>query len=163
IEAARLAAREQQIEAARAQVAAASASLRQARTALDKRKVAVPRGGRIVDVFYRAGEVVTAGQPIVEILPPENVRVRFYVPEPRLAGVEYGKRVSVACDGCPRDLAAVVSYIAQEAEFTPPVIFTREERAKLVFMIEATPLARSDALKPGLPVEVMLAGTGDGN
>lgn len=158
---ARLAARDEQIEAARAEVTAAEAALRQARTALAERRVVVPRDGRILDVFYHKGEVVTAGQPIVEILPPEIVRVRFYAPEPELAGIALGERISIACDGCPTDLAAEITFIASEAEFTPPVIFTREERAKLVFLIEARPLAPSETLKPGLPVEVKLTDTGD--
>lgn len=162
IEAARLAAREGQIEAAKAEVAAAAAALRQACAALDERTVAAPQAGRVLDVFFRAGEVVGAGQPVVDVLPPENVLVRFYVPEPRLAGIALGDRVAVSCDGCPAGIEAEVTFIASEAEFTPPVIFTREERAKLVFLVEARPLAAENVLKPGLPVEVLPeSGEGD--
>src|SRR5690606_6284180 len=100
-------------------------------------------------------EVVVAGQPVVEILPPENLRVRFYLPQPALAGIALGKRVTVACDGCPPDLTAQVSFISPEAEFTPPVIFSREERAKLGFLVEARPLDPRGVLKPGLPVGVI--------
>lgn len=161
ITAARLAARDEQIKAAWAEVSAAEAVLRQAQTALAERRVAAPRSGRILDVFYHRGEVITVGRPVVEILPPESVRVRFYAPEPELASIAFGERILISCDGCPPDLAAEITFIASEAEFTPPVIFTREERAKLVFLIEATPLVPSEALKPGLPVEVSLVDTGD--
>lgn len=155
IETARLAARDAQIEAAAAEVAAAEAVLRQAQKTLDDRSVTVPCDGRVLDVFYRVGEVVAAGQPVVEILPPENLRVRFYLPQPALAGIALGQRVAVACDGCPPGLTAQISFISPEAEFTPPVIFSREERAKLVFLVEARPLDPHGVLKPGLPVEVI--------
>ena len=160
IETAGLSARPGQIEAARAEVVASEAVLRQAGTALDERKVGAPRGGRILDVFYREGEVVGAGQPVVEILPPENVLVRFYLPEPGLSAVTLGQTIAVSCDGCPPDLRAEVSFISPEAEFTPPVIFTREERAKLVFLVKARPVGSLGILKPGLPVNIALAGPG---
>lgn len=156
IETAGLSARPGQIEAARAEVVVAEAVLRQADTALEERKVAAPRDGRVLDVFYRTGEVVAAGQPVVEILPPENVLVRFYLPEPELSAVALGQAITVSCDGCPSGLRAEVSFISPEAEFTPPVIFTREERAKLVFLVKAKPVGNSGVLKPGLPVDIAL-------
>jgi HlyD family secretion protein len=100
---------------------------------------------------------VPAGSPVVSLLPPANIKVRFFVPEPRLGTVKLGQSVSVRCDGCARPVAATVSYVAPQAEYTPPVIYSRESRSKLVFLIEARP-APGDAtlLHPGQPVDVLL-------
>jgi HlyD family secretion protein len=106
--------------------------------------------------LYRPGEWVAAGAPVVSILPPGNVKIRFYVPEPVLASLRIGAPVSVRCDGCGAAIAAKISFIAPQAEFTPPVIYSRENRAKLVFLVEAHPDAANAALHPGLPVEVAL-------
>lgn len=160
IDAARLPGRENEIAAAESAVQAGSASLARARTALAERTVAAPKAGRILDVIYRQGEIVPAGQPVLELLPPENIIVRFYVPETEVATLRRGGRVAISCDGCASGLSARISYIASESEFTPPVIFSREERAKLVFMVEARPETASPGaapppvLRPGLPVEV---------
>jgi HlyD family secretion protein len=108
----------------------------------------------VLDTLYRVGEVVPAGQPVIEMLPPENVKLRFHVPETAVARLAFDQTVAIACDGCPAGLTATISYIASEAEFTPPVIFSRQERAKLVFVVEALPTAPAPALRPGLPVEV---------
>lgn len=154
IEAAHLAGREAEIEAAEAEVRANEAALKRAHVALAERTVSAPRGGRVLDLLYREGEIVPPGDPVVEILPPENIIVRFYVPETSIAGLVRGEQVAIACDGCPADLTGQVSFIASETEFTPPVIFSREERAKLVFLVEARPISPTPHLKPGLPVEV---------
>lgn len=154
IEAARLPGRDAQINAAEAEVEAGRAVLERARIALAERKVSAPQHGRVLDVLYRPGETVAAGQPVVELLPPENLLARFYVPEAGIAGLAQGQRVTIGCDGCPPDLAGRITYIAGEAEFTPPVIFSRQERAKLVFLVEARPTSAAPSLKPGLPVEV---------
>src|SRR5690606_348157 len=136
---------------------ALAAALARARVALSDRVVSAPQGGRALDVFFRVGEIAAAGQPVVEILPPENVVARFFVPEPAVAGLEYGRRVAIFCDGCPESgVEAAISYVASEAEFTPPVIFSREERAKLVFRVEARPVEPTSLLKPGLPIEARL-------
>jgi HlyD family secretion protein len=158
IAAARLSSRSGQIEAAQSEVKAAEAALAGARTLLHERAVVAPKSGRVLDVFFRTGEVVGAGQPVLEILPPENLYVRFYVPETAVASVSPGTRLDVACDGCPDGLQAEVTFVSPEAEFTPPVIFTRDERSKLVFLVRAHPLSNPEgALKTGLPVEVALA------
>ncbi|MYZ50083.1 HlyD family secretion protein, partial [Propylenella binzhouense] len=132
---------------------AAQASLAQAETMLARRRVPAPAAGRVQDVFFRAGEVVAAGQPVLALLPPGNLRARFYVPEPRLAGIALGEKVAIRCDGCGAGFAATVSFISKEAEYTPPVIFSEEEKAKLVFRVEARPAAGT-SLPVGLPVTV---------
>lgn len=143
-------------DTARATVAAVQAALDEARTKLDRRKVFAPVTGSVQEVFFRPGEVVSAGQPVVALLPPENLRVRFYVPEPRRATLRLGDSIDVSCDSCPADLTANISFIAREAEYTPPVIFSREERRKLVYLVEARPQGDTVKLTAGQPVTVTL-------
>ncbi len=99
--------------------------------------------------------MVAAGAPVLALLAPDNMKVRFYVPEGRLAAAKPGGVVTIACDGCAPGLTARITYVASEPQFTPPVIFSLEERGKLVFLAEAAP-DRPDAIRPGLPVEVRL-------
>lgn len=143
-------------ESNRAAVAAARAAYEEAQSRLDKLSVAAPEGGSVEEVYFRTGEVVNAGQPVVALLPPGNLKVRFYVPEPQRAALQVGQRLSVACDGCPPGLEASISFIAREAEFTPPVIFSREERRKLVYLVEARPVGETAELAAGQPVSVTL-------
>jgi len=97
---------------------------------------------------------VNAGQPVLALLPPANLRVRFYVPEPVLSTLFLGEAVRVTCDNCGEGLRARITFISSEAEFTPPVIFSEQERAKLVFRVEARPLDADVRLPIGLPVGV---------
>ena len=156
LETARLGARADEIQAAEAEVSAARAQLAQAEWRLDELSQAAPQAGLVVDTLYRTGEWVTAGAPVVSMLPPENVKLRFFVPEPRLGAIEVGDEVQVRCDACAPDLTAVISYISPDAEYTPPVIYSREMRAKLVYLVEAKP-RQPDALRPGQPVDVTIA------
>src|SRR5215213_601933 len=151
--AAQLAGRSGEIGAAEAALRAAEAAVAQAETRLARRRVSAPANAKVQDVFFRAGEVVNAGQPVLSLLPPQNLRLRFYVPEPVLATFALGQTVAVACDSCPAGIEAKVSFISREAEYTPPVIFSEQERAKLVFRIEARPAAAMN-LPIGLPVSV---------
>jgi len=154
---ANLPARSDEIAAAKAEAAAAADALAQAQWRLDQKAQASPVEASVADTLYRPGEFVAAGAPVVSLLAPENVKVRFFVPEPALAGLAVGGAVRVTCDGCGAPIAARVTFVAPEAEYTPPVIYSRENRAKLVFMAEARPLSPQPALKPGLPVEVTRA------
>jgi len=126
----------------------AQARLNSSQTRLARRKMASPVTGTVQQVYFRPGEMVMAGRPIVSLLPPGNLKVRFYVPEAMLPRLSYGEQVKVNCDGCPADITARISFIASTAEYTPPVIYSREERSKLVFLIEALP-DRPDALRVG--------------
>lgn len=149
--------RADQIRAQAAQVEAAKAALTQAQWKLDQKQVVAPRAGRIFDTFYRPGEWVAAGNPVVRMLPPENVKVRFFVPESIVGGLQTGRAVELHCDGCAAPVAAKITYVATEAEFTPPVIYSNQNRGKLVFMLEARPSPEEAAkLHPGQPVEVVL-------
>jgi HlyD family secretion protein len=142
-------------DAAQAALRQAQAQVNTAQTRLARRSIASPVTGTVEQVYYRPGEVVTAAKPIVALLPPGNIKVRFFVPEPVLARIAYGGEVKVHCDACASDITAKVSFIAKSAEFTPPVIYSQEERAKLVYLIEALPVD-PDGLRVGQPVDVTL-------
>ena len=153
----RLPAREDQIRAQDAQVAAARAASNQSDWRLDQKHVSAALGGLVVDTLYREGEWVAPGAPVVRMLPPQNVKVRFFVPQAVAGGLKPGRNVALRCDGCGDDVPATVSYIASEAEYTPPVIYSNETRAKLVFMVEARPsIENAGRLRPGQPVAVTL-------
>ena len=146
-----------QIKAQAAQVAAALAAVDQARWKLDQKTVVATHAGRVFDTPYRLGEWVAAGNPVVRMLPPQYVKVRFFVPETILGSLSTGRNVSIQCDGCASDVPGTLSFVSTEAEFTPPVIYSNETRAKLVFMIEARPSPDSKLkLNPGQPVSVRL-------
>jgi HlyD family secretion protein len=151
---ANLPARSDEIAAARADAKAAADVLAQAQWRVDQKSQKAPVAGLVADTLYRPGEFVPAAAPVVSILAPENIKVRFFVPEPALAGLRVGDAVRINCDGCGAPIAARVTFIAPEAEYTPPVIYSRENRAKLVFMAEARPSAPQPSLRPGLPVEI---------
>jgi len=152
---ANLGGRDDAVRAARAQVASQQAALDKARWSLDQKKQFAPADAQVHDTLYRAGEYVAAGNPVVALLPPANIKVRFFVPEGQLAQIKIGADVTVSADGAARTFAGRVNYISTQAEYTPPVIYSRETRASLVYMIEAT-FAPADAaaLRPGQPVEV---------
>jgi len=149
--------REGEREAAEAEMAAANASLAQAAWRLEQKSVAAPMAALVQDTFFVEGEWVPAGRPVASLLPPGNVKVRFYVPETVLGSIQTGKQLEVRCDGCPQAIAARVTYISSQAEYTPPVLYTREQRVKLMYLIEARPdPARAAGLRPGQPVDLRL-------
>lgn len=152
---ARLAARQDERAAAEAARAAARASLAQSDWKLAQKAVAAPVAARVDDTLYRVGEWVPAGSPVINLLPPGNVKVRFYVPQARLSEVKPGVIVKVGCDGCGAARDARIGFVATQAEFTPPVIYSKENRAKLVFLVEAWPVD-TKGLQPGQPVDVAL-------
>ncbi len=151
------------LDAANAQLArtqreagAAGAASSLARTRLNDLDGVSPAAGSIERIYRRAGEVVPAGQPIVALLTPENMKVRFFAPQAMLSRLPVGARVMVSCDGCGAPLPAVVSYVAREPQFTPPVIYSLEEREKLVFLVEAR-FSEETPIRPGMPVDVRIA------
>ncbi len=141
---------------AEAALRTAEARLNSARTRLDRRRVASPVAGSVQEIYFRVGEMVQAGRPIVSLMPPENTRVRFFVPQAVLPQVKIGDTVAVGCDGCSAGMTARINFISAQAEFTPPIIYSLEERARLVFRIEAIP-DQPQALRVGQPVSVSLA------
>ncbi len=155
---AQLAARQDEIRAAEFNAQAARAALAQADWKLAQKSVTAPLAGLVNDTNYVAGEWVPAGSPVVSLLPAQNIKVRFFVTESALGALKIGQTVNVRCDGCAAPLAAQVTFISPQAEYTPPVIYSRESRTKLVYLIEArSPPAEAVKLHPGQPVDVTLA------
>jgi HlyD family secretion protein len=147
--------RDDERKAAEGDVAAAQASLAQAAWRLDQKSVAAPLAALVQDTYFVEGEWVPAGRPVASLLPPGNVKLRFYVPETILGAIQPGREIEAGCDGCPQPIAARVSYISSQAEYTPPVLYTREQRSKLMYLIEARPdPARAAGLRPGQPVDI---------
>jgi HlyD family secretion protein len=154
--AAKLPGRSDMIAAAAANAEAARHALAEAEKNLGKRQVFAPADGTVEEVYFRPGEVVNAGQAVIALLPPRNLKVRFFVAEPVRAGLQVDQRVALTCDGCPPDLHAKINFIARDAEFTPPVIFSREQRQKLVYLVEARPEGPAAKLTAGQPVTITL-------
>jgi HlyD family secretion protein len=150
-----MAARPEQIRAQSSQVAAANAALEQSKQRLGEKHVVAAEGGVIVDTLFREGEWVPAGAPVVRMLPPANLKVRFFVPQPAVGQFPVGHAVTIQCPGNDKPIAGTVTYASTEPEYTPPIIYSNDTRAKLVFMIEARPAASDAALlHPGQPVDV---------
>jgi HlyD family secretion protein len=152
--------RDREIEGQRNAVAASHAALDMAEWRLGQRRVVAPAGGRVADVLARPGETMAAGAPVVSLLPPGNIFVRFFVPEAAFSTLRRGDRVVLACDGCPADLSATISFISPQAEYTPPLIYSESSKTKLVFLVEARPRPdQASGLNPGQPIEVRPTGT----
>jgi HlyD family secretion protein len=127
----------------------------QAEWNFNQKRQAVPAAGLVYDTLFRQGEWVAAGKPVVVLLPPQNIKVRAFVPETQVGSIHYGDMTRVTVDGVPNPFIGKVSYISPHAEYTPPVIYSRESRAKLVFMIESVfDPEVSAGLHPGQPVDV---------
>lgn len=156
LETAQLGARRDNIAAAEAEVAAAEAALDRAKWSVAQKTQAAPRAALVHDTLYREGEFVTAGAPIISLLPPENIKVRFFVPEAEFGALKAGDRVFITYTGRTTPLEARISYLSPRPEYTPPVLYNRENRAKIVFMVEALPVDSAAArdLHPGQPVDV---------
>lgn len=150
---ARLGGRSGQRQALSAEAAALGEALRQAEWNLTEKSPTAPQGGLVFDTLFEVGELVPAGTPVVILLPETGRKARFYVPEPQLASLHPGDKVMLRFDG--GELPATISFISPQAEYTPPVIYSRDSRGKLVYLIEARPDAADAArLKPGQPLEV---------
>jgi HlyD family secretion protein len=155
---ARLPARDDQRAAAGASATAAQQALRQSEWRARQKRQAAPVDAQVADTFFRAGEWVNAGQPVVALLPPGATRARFFVPEAQIGALAVGQPVTLHCDGCGAPIAARIEFIATQPEYTPPVIYSNSQRARLVFMVEARPEAKDAArLKPGQPLDVRRA------
>ena len=153
VQAARLGDRSDQIRAADARVARARAALAESGARLEDMAPPAPAPGRIEDVFYQRGEWVAANQPVVALIPDDRVFVRFFVPEAEIEAYRPGARIRFSCNGCADGLSATTVYVSPRPEFTPPVIYSRESRDRMVFMVEARPKTPRTLL-PGQPVDV---------
>jgi HlyD family secretion protein len=157
LETAKLGGREDALRAAQAAVASQTAALDKAKWSFDQKQQFAPTNAFVQDTLYRPGEWVAAGNPVVVLLPPANLKARFFVPQGKLPQIKTGQSVQVSFDGAAKNYSATVNYISTQAEFTPPVLYNRENRAKLVFMVEAqfSPADAAD-LRPGQPVDVTM-------
>ena len=150
-----LGARSDEIAAAEQQRNAAQAQLAQVAWRVAQKSQTVPVDSTVVDILYQAGEWVAAGSPVLSLLPAQNIKARFFVPETVLGQLQLRQPVELRCDGCGAPIAAAISFIAHDAEYTAPLIYSKENRATLVFMVEARPdLKDASRLHPGQPLEV---------
>lgn len=155
LQVAELPARDAQLIAAKATLQAAEAEAEAARTALDDRTILAPAQGRVEKRFFEEGEVAAAGVPVLSVLPDNHLRVIFFVPEPARAGLSVGDSLGISCDGCPDGLAARLVRLASSPQYTPPIIYSREERSRLVFRAEAR-IDDATGLLPGQPVTLAI-------
>ena len=147
--------RQSEVRGAEADLQAAAALAEQKRWVVERKAVNAPSAGEVTETYYRPGEWVPAGAAVASLLPDARRRLRFYVPETNLAALKPGQKVEAGCDGCTTPIRATIDFIAAQAEYTPPVIYSRGSREKLVFRVEAVPDPEQAAsLRPGLPVDV---------
>lgn len=161
---ANLGARTDEVSAAQAEVESAKAKVEQAAWTLNQKSQAAPLAGLVFDTLYTTGEWVPAGRAVAVLLAPENLKVRFFVPEKVVGALSLGQEASVSFDGGAGPVPVRLTYISQQAEYTPPILFSSDSRAKLVFLVEATPVdpAGAQALHPGQPVDIRLANVSSG-
>ena len=143
------------LDAAIAALRVADAQVITSKTRLARRIGYAPVNGAVQQIYFRVGETVPAMRPVLSIMPPGNMKVRFYVAEPDLPKIAIGDEVRITCDNCASDLTARIYFIATSAEYTPPVIYSLDERNKLVYLIQARP-ARPESLRVGQPISVYL-------
>lgn len=155
LKAKQLPARQAQISNQASLVEAARLERDKARWDAQQNTLIAPRDARVYDVLYRPGERPSVGRPIVSLLPADNIKIRFFIPENVLGSLQTGKNVQISCDGCAEPIPAVINYISPEAEYTPPMIYSTVRREKLIFMVEAVPASQQAALiKIGQPFDV---------
>jgi HlyD family secretion protein len=156
LQVAQLPAREDERSAARALADAAQSGRAQTAWRVEQKRQSAPMPARVQDIFLRPGEWVAAGQPVLALLPPANRKARFYVPQSVVGGLKLDAPVQLHCDGCGAAIPARISFIANGPEYTPPVIYSNQQRDKLVFLVEARPVKADDAerLHPGQPLDV---------
>lgn len=145
--------RQDQIDAQAARINALEAQLKEAYWALSQKSIYAPESGIVFDVYYREGEFVPTQQPIASLLTPSNIRIEFFVPAGALANIKVGGKITFTCSGCKARNEATISYVSQRAEYIPPLVYSRENRDKLVFRIKARPKEPS-SFKPGQPITI---------
>lgn len=155
LELARLGSRNEQIKAQQAQVISLTAKLNEAKWQLQQKSVYAPDQGYIFDTYYRVGEFVASQQAVLSLLSPKNVRIEFFVPVEQLATIHLKQKINFICYGCSQRGTALINYISPEAQYTPPLVYSRENTDKLVFRIKAK-IEQPNEFKPGQPVTVIL-------
>ena len=153
---AKLGSREDQIKAQQSQIAVLTSKMKQAKWELAQKSIYAPADGVIFDTYFRKGEFVAAQKPIAAVLAPENIRIEFFVPDVGLAALHVGKKITFSCDGCSKNNPAVIHYVSPEAEYVPPLVYSLDNRDKLVFRIKAN-ISNPMNFKPGQPVVVTVS------
>ena len=144
--------REGEIEAAQKMLKYREAAVREAEANLALRQAVAPADAVVNDIIYRPGETIASGQSVVELLPPGNIKARFFLSPTQVGWTSTEPEILLQCEGCGKGISARVSFVSSEAAYRPPVLYSRNESSKLAFMVEAVPLASVDLLRPGLPV-----------
>ena len=145
------------LDVAEARVREVDAALANARWLLSERTLIAASGGMVDDVLRHPGDMAGPGSPVLSLLPDGAVKIRLYAPQALLPRLSERAELAINCDGCPDGLKAIVSYVAKEPEFTPPVIYSVERRQKLVYLIEARPAQANPYLRPGVIVDARIA------
>ncbi len=153
---AQLGARAEEVKTAEINIELAKQKYLQAKKVLDEAMPIANTTGSVQDVYYKVGEFISTGSPVLSILPDNAIKVRFFVNQKQLPNIGLNQNIKVKCDGCSEYMDATISFISNKAEFTPPIIYSLESRDKLVFMVEAVLPKANNSLKPGLPVSVVL-------
>lgn len=159
-EAATLGARQDAIAQAEQQTAQARGGLGEAEARLGQLSPTAPAAARVEEIFYRPGEWAAANTPVMALLPDSEVKLVFFVPEAEMARYRPGGTVRFTCDGCAAAGRARISWVSPRPEFTPPVLYSKGSRDRLVYRIEARPEGAA-TLNPGLPVDVTPLGAGE--
>ncbi|WP_347252597.1 HlyD family efflux transporter periplasmic adaptor subunit [Legionella sp.] len=152
---ARLGSRVEQIKAQEAQIISVTAKLNEAKWQLAQKSVSAPEDGFIFDTYFRVGEFVPDKQAVLSLLPPKNIRIEFFIPVEKMSAVHRGQKISFNCEGCNNPNQATITYISPEAQYIPPLVYTRENSDKLVFRVKAV-IEHPHQFKPGRPVSVIL-------
>lgn len=138
-----------------ANLTASKAILARTIWSFEQKQLVAPKDSLIFDTYYLEGELVLAGQAILSLIAEQDIYVIFYVSEKEVNKFKTGQQVLIHCDGCKKSVPAKISYISQQAEYTPPVIYSDETRSKLIYRIEASPSPNNTIrLHPGQPVTV---------
>ena len=153
---AQLGAREDEIKSAEARLIEAQQNLIQVQKKLDDSSPKTKNDARVEDTFFLPSEFVQVGMPVVSLLSPKNIKIRFFIPQAQLSKISSGKKVTVSWDGCKNPVEAKITFISHIAEYTPPIIYSTNARQKIVFLVEARPVSNSIILNPGLPVDIKI-------
>ena len=152
---AKLPARENQIKSLEAKIQEANSQIDALTWRLDQNRVSSPKDGLVEKIFYEAGEFVTAGQPAISLLPPENLKARFFVPSNEISSLQVGRKIDISCDSC-ENFSGVISQIASEPEYAPPIIYSQNTQTTLIYRVEAVINEPSRFMHPSLPINVRL-------
>ncbi len=156
LEVGKLPARIEEIRAAEDEIQRTEARLSQIQWVKDEKSIKSTIEGMVTKIVYRVGDMVPATNPVIQMLPPTAIKIRFFVPETMLGSLKLEQKIEAECDGCPAAIQAKISFISPTAEYTPPVLYTREWRGKLVFLVEARPITSNYDLHPGQPVDIRI-------